>query len=170
MKGLILALCLFMAVPVSAQSRFTLPTENERQAANIASWVTLGVEMGLDAKASWGCGDGKRVRCFEMQALRTGGVMATGWAVNKLFPRNRPCAPSCGADNPTANRLSMHMAQATAAIPFGQRCSPGPRVGVQWSLAVGTGAGRWFSARHDLPALALGAATGVVFDMATRCK
>ncbi len=170
MKGLLLALCVFIATPVAAQSRFVLPTDHEREAANIASTVTLGIEMALDAKASWDCGEGKRVRCFEMQAWRTSGVLATGWLVNKMFPRNRPCAPSCGKDDPTANRLSMHMAEAIAAIPFGQSCSPGPRVGVQWSLALGTGAGRWFSARHDIPALALGAATGFAFDMATRCK
>lgn len=173
MKIWVLALLLVGGVTeASAQSRFTLPTADERQAANVVSWFTVAANVGLDAKAAWDCPPSKRTKCFGLLAAKDAGTYGTAWVIKKFLPVNRPCAPNdCGSDSPNSDVPSAHTALAVASLNInGRECGVGPRYAFSLPLAFLTAGGRYTSRRHDLIGLATGMADGFVWSELTRCR
>lgn len=151
MKTLTLLL-LLVASPVFAQSvavdRWTpaLPSAHERQAADIGSWATVITAVAFDTKASWDAPD--RLHAFELEGVRIGLVYGSAYLVKTLTHRSRPCAPSCGIDNPNASLFSAH-----AAAAFSTR---------QWSFAITTGGLRIAAGKHWLTDVLVGAGVGAL--------
>lgn len=127
------------------------PTQGERKAADIASYVTLGAAFALDFKASWDAPD--RSHALQMQAARTFGTWAFSSVVKGLVLRHRPCAPDCGVDSPDSSFYSMHTAFAFSTLG-------GPRLAVALPLSVGTGGLRVAAGKHWLSDTIIGAAAG----------
>lgn len=156
MKRFVLV-CLLLAAPAAAQSlpvdRLTppLPTAGERQAADVASWATALTTIALDTKVSWDAAD--RRQAFVHQAERVGLTYGAAFAVKYLVHRTRPCAPSCGADNPDFSFFSAHTTIAFSTIG-------GPRLAVSLPLAVSTGGLRIAAGKHYLTDVLAGAAVG----------
>ncbi len=156
-------LFVLMAAPVFGQAlpidKWTppFPTAGERNAADIASWVTVAATVALDAKASWDCGPDatgeSRAQCFVRQGLRTGITYGAAFAVKTLVHRTRPCAPDCGIDDPSQSFYSAHTALAFQAIG-------GPRLAFVLPLAIGTGGLRIAADKHYLTDVLTGAAVG----------
>lgn len=130
-----------------------LPSADARKAADIASWGTAIADVGLDARASWECAD--RARCFELQGVRTGVVYGIAFLAKILVHRDRPCAPSCGIDNPAYSFFSAHTAIAFSTLG-------GPRLAVALPFAVGTGGLRVAAGKHWLSDVLVGAGVGAI--------
>jgi hypothetical protein len=149
-----LSWCLSLAPSASAEWRLMLPTPAERQAANVASWTTAVAVTALDAKASWECPD--RLRCFELQGVRTGVTYGVVFLVKNIVQRDRPCAPDgCGIDDPRASFYSAHTALAFQAIG-------GPRLAFTMPLAITTGGLRVAAGKHWLTDVLVGAGAGAL--------
>src|SRR5688572_21128498 len=103
---LVLVLLLF-ASPALAQ------TSDERF-ADIGSWVGAVGLVGADGVASFQCPD--KARCLEMQAARLLTAGATVYVLKKLIHLDRPCAPSCGRDDPDEDFPSGHTTFAFVSI------------------------------------------------------
>lgn len=127
--------------------------EAQQKAADISSYVSLGVLFGLDTKASFDCPN--RVHCFKMQAIREGVTIGISEAVKRIVRRKRPCAPSCGIDNPDFDVPSEHTALAFSVIG-------GPSVSISIPLGVATGVGRRIANKHDWIGVLTGAGLGLV--------
>jgi membrane-associated phospholipid phosphatase len=153
MKAFVLALLvLLVASSARAELKLQLPTEGERQAANVVSWGTAVVAVALDTKASWECPH--RVRCFELQAARTSVVYGSVFAAKLLVGRARPCAPSdCGRDNPNFSFFSGHAAEVASTIG-------GARLAVTVPLVVSTMGLRVAAGRHWISDVVVGAGAG----------
>lgn len=154
MTRLVLLLCL-IAAPVSAQSRFALPTANEQRAADIASWVTVATVTAFDAKASWDAPD--RKKAFELQAARTAATYGVVFAAKLLVHRLRPCAPTCGSDNPRYSFFSAHTAVAFSTLG-------GPKLTISLPLATATGGLRLAANKHWLTDVLVGAGVGAALS------
>lgn len=154
---LVLLLSLHAAASAFAQAtpldRLTppLPTTGEQRAADLASWGTALATVALDSQASWRCVD--RVRCFEMQGLRTGVTYGAVYLVKWAVHRTRPCAPACGSDDPSQSFYSAHTALAFQAIG-------GPRLAIVLPFAIGTGGLRIAADKHYLTDVLVGAGAG----------
>jgi membrane-associated phospholipid phosphatase len=148
-----LLLLLLVPRPASAQA-LALPTHGERQAADISSYVTVGVSLALDTKASWDCPD--RKRCLLMQAGRDVTTWAISESLKRLIHKERPCEPSgtCGIDAGTGSMPSMHTAFAFSA-------RGGPRLAFSISLGVGTAGERLLAGKHDAWDVLAGAGIGL---------
>lgn len=156
---------LSLGVPISAQSRFTFPTEKERQVTNWVTWGTVIANLTLDALACHG-----DKRCLLLMGARVGGSIVTAETIKHFVPSDRPCAPAdCGFDNPRANMPSEHAWLAASSIDF-TGCAPGPRLAFQLPLTLLTDAGRYGSRRHTLGAIAAGSAGGFLASVLTRCR
>ncbi len=143
---------LLLASPVHAELRVQLPTATERRVADVASWTSVVTLISLDAKSSWDCID--RLRCFELQGLRTGVVYGSAFAVKFLVHRARPCAPvDCGSDNPHSSFFSAHTAIAFSTLG-------GPRLSISLPLASATGVLRVAAGKHWMTDVIAGAAVG----------
>lgn len=127
------------------------PTATERQAADVASWGTAIASLALDTKASWDCP--QRLSCFEREGLRVGLVYGIATVVKLAVHRSRPCAPSCGIDNPTASFFSAHTAIAFSTLG-------GARLSVSLPLSSATGALRIGADKHWLTDVLVGAGVG----------
>jgi len=149
-------IALWLAVqPVTAQSlpldRLTpaLPTAGERTAADWASWGTVLTAVALDTRTSWKAED--RVRAFELEGARVGITYGAVLLVKVLAHRTRPCAPSCGTDNPQTSFYSAHTALAFSTVggsPFAL------------TLGVTTGGLRVAAGKHWLTDVLTGALAG----------
>lgn len=141
--------------PVSAQSvaldKLTpaLPTAGERAAADWASWGTALTAVALDTKASWDAPD--RLHAFELEGARIGITYGAVFLVKALAHRARPCAPSCGVDNPESSFYSAHTALAFSTLG-----------GSKWALSLGvtTGGLRVAAGKHWLTDVLTGAFAG----------
>ena len=122
-----------------------------QSAAEALSNVTLAATIGLDTWQSWQAPN--RAHAFERQGERAGVVIAAVLLTKVLVHRSRPCAPSCGVDNPRFSFFSGHTAIAFAAV--------GPRLTVTIPLASSTGYFRIAANRHYLTDVLAGAAVGV---------
>lgn len=130
----------------------SFPTAGERKAADIASWVTVLTDVALDTRASWQSED--RRRAFLLQGVRIGVTYGAAFPVKKLIRRQRPCAPSCGTDDPSQSFYSAHTALACSTLG-------GPRMAFSLSLAGGTGGLRVGADKHWLTDILAGCAAGL---------
>lgn len=154
---------LFVASPLQAQpiagdgllKPFQSP--GAQKAAAVASWVTLGVGVGLDVVGSVreGCDAGHCRASLIKAGMRQGTVAVSALALKKLVHRQRPCAPDCGSDNPDFSFPSGHTAYAFSAIG-------GPRIEFVLPLAVTTGGLRVKAGRHWLTDTFGGAVIGLL--------
>jgi membrane-associated phospholipid phosphatase len=128
-----------------------LPTAGEQRAADVASWVTVGTVLSLDAWDAWHQED--RVQAFVVMGVRVGLIYGLTSIVKEAFPRERPCAPVCGLDHANGSFYSMHTAFAFSAIG-------GPRLVFVLPLAMGTGGLRILADKHYLTDVLVGAAVG----------
>lgn len=160
MKHIILALFLTLFTATSAHAQAlpvdhltpALPTQSERHIADIASYVTVGLNIALDTKASWDSPE--RGRAFAMQGVRLGVTFGAAQLTKVLVHRERPCYPSdCGIDSPTSSFYSMHTAYAFQALG-------GPRLAISLPLAIGTGGLRIAADKHYLTDVLVGAGVG----------
>jgi hypothetical protein len=152
----VLLVCLMAGSPSLAaaqEPKVMLPTENQRRAADMASWGTALAAVGLDAKASWDCED--RRRCFALQGARVGVTYGVVLAVKKLIHRRRPCAPDCGTDNPDFSFYSAHTALAFQTVG-------GSRLVFTLPLAISTGGLRVAAGKHWITDTLVGAAAGLL--------
>lgn len=173
-KLTIISIALAVLIPrlAAAQTRIDtwtppLPTENERLAASIASWATLGVALYLDADATIGkCkGQDDCYRAIVTSSLRVGATLGATALVKHLVHRTRPCAKglseaagydsACGIDNPDTSFFSGHTALAFSTIG-------GPRLAFSIPLAVGTGGLRVAAGKHWLTDTLVGAGVGAL--------
>jgi len=152
-------LVLVLAAPVSAQPlpvdglASAFPTANERHWADVASWGTVLAAVALDTKASWDRPD--RGRAFALQGVRLGVNYGAVFLVKALVHRERPCAPSCGSDNPDYSFYSAHTALAFQTIG-------GPKLAISLPLAVSTGGLRVAAGKHWLTDVLVGAGAGLL--------
>jgi len=157
----ILALILFLisVATASAQSvsfdRLTppLPNQTSRKVADLASYATVGIPLALDAYSAWK-GDNRKHDLFLMGA-RLGVVAIAGAIAKGDAHRLRPCAPSCGIDQPNTSFFSLHTAFAFSTLG-------GPRLRIALPLAAGTGGLRIAAGKHWLTDVLAGAAVGTL--------
>jgi len=126
-----------------------------QRVADVASYVTLGLNIAIDAQQSWVAPD--RGHRLVMMGVR---LATTGVLVNVLktaFPRSRPCAPSCGIDNPLADFPSGHTAFAFQAL--GHPTEEDAYL-AKLGIAALTGGLRMAANKHDLLGVLGGAAVG----------
>lgn len=148
MKSLIV---LFALLPASVAAQ-ALPTDGERKAAEIASYVTAIVPVVLDAKVSWDCPE--RLHCFEMQGLRIGTAYGIAFLAKTFIREDRPCAPRCGVDAPNKSFFSGH-----TMLPF--TATGGPSFAIVLPFGAGTGALRVLADKHYWWDVAVGAGVGL---------
>jgi membrane-associated phospholipid phosphatase len=128
-----------------------LPTQAERNVANVISTATVLTSIALDARASWQSED--RLLAFTLQGVRLGAVAGFTSIAKTTFHRSRPCAPDCGAEQPEASFYSGHTAFAFSALG-------GPSVRFSLTLAASTGGLRVAAGKHWLTDTLVGAAVG----------
>ena len=128
-----------------------LPTANERKAADIASWVTAGVAIGLDFKESWKGGKEERLAFV----AKVGTVYAITFLIKEIAHRKRPCSPECGVDRSDSSFPSGHTAIAFSTMG-------GPRMAISVPLAVSTGGLRIAAGKHWLTDTLVGAGVGLL--------
>jgi membrane-associated phospholipid phosphatase len=142
-----LLLLVLSASAASAEPTWPLKTKKQQQAANVASYITLGALEALDtfksAKAD------RPGRAFAIQGARLGVTYGGTLLTKSLVHRARPCAPDCGIDNPQASFFSGHSAGAAQAID-------GDRLSLTLSLALGTGGLRELANKHHWTDIAVG--------------
>lgn len=131
----------------------TPPASNAKvqRAAEIASWITVGVNVAMDAVDA--ARSTNRPRAYATMVARDAIVTMAIWGIKKSVHRARPCAPECGIDEPDTSFLSGHTAWAFQTIGSNHRA-------LSLSLAVGTGAGRVVGKKHWLTDVLAGAALG----------
>jgi membrane-associated phospholipid phosphatase len=155
--GVAVALLLCLAGSAAAQAlpidRLTpaLPTAGERRAAEITSWVTVGVALTLDTIAS--IKSDRPARALGLEAIRLTSVYGVTATVKHFVHRDRPCAPACGIDAPDTSFFSMHTAFPASTIG-------GPRLSFSVTLTGLTGAGRVLADRHYLTDVVVGGLVG----------
>ncbi len=148
MKSLVLALCL-IATSASAQ------TTGEQKAADIASWVVMGAAVAVDASQ---CPHAEQqTRCWVTLGIRQGTMQGASIVIARLFPRQRPCAPSCGIDSNDSDVPSRHVGTTAATFPG---LHAGPRLVVAASATTVVALLRGKANKHDLLGVASGAAVG----------
>ena len=128
-----------------------LATPAERRAADIASWVTAGVVVGLDFRESWKGGKEERLTFV----ARVGAVYGMTFLLKEVTHRNRPCAPECGVDRPDSSFPSGHTAIVFSTVG-------GPRLAVTVPLAISTGGLRIAAGKHWLTDTLAGAGIGLL--------
>ncbi len=160
MKAFISAILLCGLLYARSASAQALPTHNEQLAADIASYVTLGIAEVQDTRASWNGActvnaldlrlprGSHRIHCFEKQGLRLSTTWLTTAILKHYVPRERPCAPNCGIDSPYSDFPSGHSAFAFSTG--------------RWYLAIGTGELRMLANKHDLLGVLSGAGIGLL--------
>jgi membrane-associated phospholipid phosphatase len=136
-----------------------LATVAERHAADIASWVSVGAAVGLDAHVTWKthcqstwdeC-EGALVR----SGLRVGVTYGAVFLIKALVHRQRPCGVDCGIDSEYASFYSAHTALAFSTLG-------GARLAISLPLAIGTGGLRVAAGKHYLTDVLTGAAIGAL--------
>lgn len=152
-----------VAVPVYAQPLAidhlagSLPTASQRRAADLVSWGTVLGSLTIDGVHTWqSCRDARDAcpRTATLAAVRTVTTLGATTALKMLVRRTRPCAPSCGSDNPDYSFPSGHTAWAFAAMGGG-------RVSVMLPLAIGSGGLRVAAGKHYLTDVLAGAGIGL---------
>lgn len=136
-----------------------LSTSTARDAADVASWVSVAAAVALDAHAtwnthcqgSWDACEGALVR----SGLRLGVTYGAVFLIKKLVHRERPCGIACGLDDRYASFYSAHTALAFSTLG-------GPRLAVSLPLAIGTGSLRIAAGKHYLTDVLAGAAVGAL--------
>lgn len=132
------------ALPIDKLTPY-LPTQSERQAANIASWGTLGTTMALDIKSAWDSPD--RDRALRLAGERIAITAATGYLTKFLTHRMRP-------DGSNAQSFfSLHTAFAFSTLG-------GPRRSVALSMSISTAGLRVAAGKHWLTDVLVGAGVG----------
>lgn len=124
-----------------------LPTDTERTVADVMSWVTVGVALGLDARQALKSSDPQHQ--MELFAVRVGTVFISTTIAKEITKRTRPD----GSDN--LSFYSMHT--AFAASTFG-----GPRYVFTLPLTFGSGGLRIAAGRHYLTDVLAGLAVGAM--------
>ena len=104
------------ALPID---KLTPPAASQtgRDIADFASYAGLATQIGIDTYASWKADD--RAHAFKMEGIRLSVTVASSEIIKRLVRRSRPCAPSCGVDNPNASFWSEHTALAFSTTPHG---------------------------------------------------
>lgn len=152
MKGCLLTL--FLLLPITAHAQ-ALPSDTERHVADIASYATVGFNIWLDTKASCIDAVDKKRGCLT-EAARLGSTWIAVAVIKHFFPRDRPCAPSCGIDPINEDVPSGHTAFAM------QAAMQGPRLSVTIPLAVSSGGLRLAAGKHDWVGVLTGALVGTL--------
>jgi len=156
-------LCLVLAPAALAQPvaldrvAAPFPTAAERRAADVVSWGTVLTSLTIDGTHTWQSCRAERDACQRTLALAGVRALTTfgaTTALKALIRRRRPCAPSCGADNPDYSFPSGHTAWAFAAMGGG-------RVSVMLPLAIGSGGLRVAAGKHYLTDVLAGAGIGL---------
>jgi membrane-associated phospholipid phosphatase len=143
----VVLLIVLSASTASAEPTWAFKTAKQRQAAGVASWVTLGTLATLETVQSLKYD--QPGRALAIQATRMGVTYGGVFLAKTLVHRARPCAPDCGIDNPHASFFSGHSAGAAQAID-------GSRLSLTLTLALGTGALRELADKHYLTDIAAG--------------
>lgn len=124
-----------------------LPTAGERRAADIASWVTVGVALALDARAALKADDeGPLIAAAE----RIGINVAVGLLVKHVSHRMRPDGSN------DESFYSMH-----TALAFSTLQGSGARLVFTLPLAVSSGGLRVAAGKHFLTDVLAGAGVGL---------
>lgn len=159
MKPVAAVLLLFaFAIPAHAEPRIQFPTAAERHAADLASWVTVGLAVAGDVVGTWQghCRD-TWDHCevaLVKSGLRYGVNIGATQLVKHLVHRDRPCAPSCGVDAPDQSFFSGHTAIAFSTVG-------GARLAFSVPLAIGTGGLRVAAGKHWASDTVVGALVGL---------
>lgn len=127
--------------------------------AEVLSTGTVVAAVVADTVSSWRASE--RREAFMWQAGRTGAVLGSTWLVKRLLPRQRPCAPACGHEQPRASFWSGHTALAFSGLG-------GARVAITVPLGAGTGYLRIAANKHYLTDVLVGAAVGVAAGIVVR--
>lgn len=142
-----LALLVF-ALPAGAraQEALGLPTAGEREAANVASYVTLGANVALAVVDCRHDGAWDRT-CLIRLAVKNGIGIGVSEGFKRLIHERRPCEPArCGRDAGTGSAPSGHTMIAFVNVdPWGQAHLG---ISVEYSVASATAALRVLSLRH----------------------
>lgn len=160
-RGLVVLLVLLLPRVVSAQAlpidKLTPPasTQTGRTIADVASYGGVIAALAADTVAAWNAPD--RPHAFKMEGLRLGVVVGVSEVVKRAVHRQRPCAPSCGIDNPNASFWSEHTAIAFSTTPHGAG-----GLALTFSLMGNslTGADRVVAGKHFLTDVLAGGAFG----------
>jgi membrane-associated phospholipid phosphatase len=158
MIGALLAapsLAFAQALPVDRLTP-ALPTAGGQRVADVASWITAGALVGVESWDAWH--DEHRPRAVGLEAARLGLTYAGAFTVKKLVSRERPCAPSCGIDNPSFSFWSAHAAVACQALDRN-------RLKLSIALAVATIAGRVLGNKHWLTDTLAGCGAGALASL-----
>ena len=160
--ALVVTLFLALAAPISAQ-----PLAIDRA---VARWVesdgflsdaTLATAIGLEVAEAWEADD--RKDALVRAGLTHGVVEAATRGLKFARRRARPCAPSCGREDPDHSFPSGHTAHAFAAAASG-------RFVVSLPLAVVTGTERVRIRRHHFTDILAGAGLGWLAQWAIHRK
>lgn len=145
MRTWILALTL---VTLSYTTAFAqaLPTEAERNAADVVSYVTLSANVAMAVADCHYAGEWNK-KCLIRLTIKN----ATSFGVSELLKRvihePRPCEPLCGRDSGTGSAPSGHtMISFVNVDPWGNT-----HLGltVEYSFASATALGRVFAKKHN---------------------
>jgi membrane-associated phospholipid phosphatase len=139
--GLALAVLLLAPGGAAAQSPRT---------ANVLSNVTVAASLGIQAVDAWRAEN--RSRALVMTGARIGATAGVSWILKTIIHRDRPCAPSCGREDPHASFPSGHTALAFSASAR--------HVLITWSLGGATAAGRVEARKHHVADTLAGALVG----------
>ncbi len=131
---------------------------NYQKTADVISYMTVGVAVGIDTWESFHCADKKK--CLIRQGIKDGSIELASELIKHFFPVNRPCYPDCGISSNNDDVPSGHTALAFGSVNQN-------RIGLTFTLAVGTGIGRKEANKHDLKAILIGAGIGSFSNWAT---
>lgn len=142
-----------------------LPTQAERDAADVTSYLTLAANLGLAVADCRHDGQWDRV-CLIRLAVKNGAGLAISEGLKRVIHEPRPCEPaSCGRDAGTGSRPSGHSLISFVNVdPFG-RAHLG--VTVEYSFASVTAAARVLAWKHRARNVAESAAIGQALNAAT---
>lgn len=145
---LLTALLLLCAVPAAGQQALGLPTEGERHAMDVMSYGTVAMNVAMAVADCHHDGQWDK-KCLTRLGVKNAAAFGIGQLTKKVFHTTRPCEPNlCGIDHGTGSTLSNHTLFSFVNVdPWGQT-----HLGfaVEYSIALGTGAGRVTSLRHEL--------------------
>lgn len=151
MKHVLMSILLAVMLPSMAAA------QDYKKASDIASWVTLGTAVALDAHATIGKCDGQD-ECYHAivtTGLRVGITLGATALVKHFVQKDRPCAPACGIDSPDSSFFSGHTALAFSTVG-------GPRLAFSLPLAIGTGGLRVAAGKHYWEDVLVGAGVGLL--------
>lgn len=139
-----LLLLLLCSIPVSAQSSLALPTEGERHAADVASYLTYAASAGMALADCRHDGQWDRT-CLVRLGVKNGTSILLTEALKRLIHEKRPCEPNCGIDTGSGSFPSGHSISFVNVDPWGHAHLG---LSVEFTVASATAAERVLAFKH----------------------